>query len=241
MPDGAFEPRAAPATLSGDAAHALLQIWLSPSFPVGAFAYSHGLEKAAELGAISDRGTLSAWLRDLIEHGSLRNDAILIACAWRAVCTAGIAALAEIAELALAFQPSAERYLESTQQGRSFLAAIRAAWPCPAIETVPLAPDGAIAYPVAFATAAAGHGIPLGPALRAFAVAVTGNLISAAIRLSVIGQTDGQRLIADLLPVIEHACGRARIATLDDLGGAAFRSDVASLAHETQYTRIFRS
>ena len=109
---------------------AQLLVWLSPAFPVGAFAYSHGLEKAVEKGLIKDRPTLGAWLEDLIDHGSLRNDLILLAAAWRAATRQNAAELSEIAELAAAFQPSAERRLETITQGGSFLLQIDAAWPC---------------------------------------------------------------------------------------------------------------
>lgn len=221
--------------------HGLPQIWLSPAFPVGAFAYSHGLEKAAELGWIKDRVTLEAWLADLVTDGGLRNDLILLAHAWRAVCQRDDAALTHVAELALAFQPSAERYLETTQQGRSFLAQINAAWPTPALARTNDMNTHGVAYPIAVGMAAAAHNVPVADVLRAYALASTGNLVSAALRLSVIGQTDGQRTIAALLPALEAAACYARTATLDDLGGAAFRSDIASLAHETQYTRLFRS
>jgi urease accessory protein len=66
-------------------------------------------------------------------------------------------------------------------------------------------------------------------------------LVSAAVRLGPIGQTDGQRILAALMPTIRETAKRASDSTLDDLGSAAFRSDLASLRHETQYTRLFRS
>ena len=100
---------------------------------------------------------------------------------------------------------------------------------------------GAVPYLVAVATAAAGHGIPLGPALEAFTLGFVQNLVSAAVRLGVIGQTDGQRIIAALIPAVQELAAFAAESTLDDLGGAAFRSDLAALRHETQYSRLFRS
>lgn len=220
---------------------ALLQVWLSPAFPVGAFAYSHGLELAVERGWVRDRATLTAWLVDLIGLGSLRNDLVLLAEASRVTSTGDAAALAGVAELAAAWQPSAERHLEATQQGASFLTQIDAAWPCAAVAGLKARVQEAVTYPVAVGVAAAGHGIALDAVLMAYALAFVANLVSAAIRLSVIGQTDGQRAIAALLPQIEVAAKFAATSTLDDLGGAAFRSDIASLAHETQYSRLFRS
>src|SRR5690606_13924952 len=101
--------------------------WLSPGFPVGAYAYSHGVEWAVETGDIRDEATLLTWLSDALEHGAGRNDAILLAHASRALGDNN--ALAAVNELALALAPSQELRLETAQQGRSFLDAVLAAWP----------------------------------------------------------------------------------------------------------------
>ena len=228
-----------PVTL-GDVPAQLL-VWLSPAFPVGAFAYSHGLEKAVEKGLIKDRATLSSWIEDLIAHGSLRNDLILLAAAWRASTRQNAAELSEVAELAAALQPSAERRLETITQGGSFLLQIDAAWPCAAVGLLRAAHAGDIAYPIAVGVAAAGHDLSLAPTLLGYGMAFVGNLLSASIRLSVIGQTDGQRVTAALLPHLQEAATRAADSTLDDIASATFAADLASMQHETQYTRLFRS
>ena len=230
---------------------ALLQIWLSPAFPVGGFAYSHGLEKAVENGWIVGRAGLEAWLGDLVEVGSPRNDLILLAVAWRTTTDRADDALHACAETGLALQPSAERHLEATQQGQSFLAQIEAAWPvtgagagadaAAARDWRTIVGDIAPTYPVAVGFAAARHGIALGDTLLAYAIAFVGALTSAAIRLGVVGQTDAQRVTAALLARLRAAVAVAEAAALDDLGGAAWRSDLASLQHEAQYTRLFRS
>jgi len=222
-------------------AHLPLMVWLSPSFPVGAFAYSHGLEWAFEAGDLHDAATLRDWLEALVVHGSLRNDLILFACAFRAAVDRDEAALAETAELALALANSAERRLETVTQGNAFVAAARAAWPCAAIDHLRARWAGDIAYPVAVACASAGHGVPLLPALEAYGLAFVANLVSASVRLGIIGQTDGQRITAGLVPALHQAAAAAEAATLDDIGGCALRSDLASLRHETQYSRLFRS
>lgn len=222
-------------------AHLPLMIWLSPSFPVGAFAYSHGLEWAFEAGDLTDAATLADWLDALVLHGSLRNDLILFANAWRAAGEGDGKALAEIAELALALANSAERRLETVTQGNAFVAAIRAAWPCPALEALRGAWQGDVAYPVAVAVASAGHQVPLLPALEAYGLAFVANLVSASVRLGIVGQTDGQRVTAALVPALHGAAAAASMASLDDLGGCTLRSDLAALRHETQYSRLFRS
>jgi urease accessory protein len=222
-------------------AHLPLMVWLSPSFPVGAFVYSHGLEWAHEAGDLTDASTLQDWLEVLVRHGSLHNDLVLFACAWRACAQADDAALAEIAELALALATSAERRLETVTQGNAFILAARAAWPCAGFDRLRAAWDGDVAYPLAVAVAANGHEVPLRPALEAYGLAFVANLISASVRLGIVGQTDGQRITAALVPALHKAAARAEVATLDDLGGCALRSDLASLRHETQYSRLFRS
>lgn len=223
------------------ALHLPLMIWLSPSFPVGAFAYSHGLEWAFECGDLHDAQTLQDWLLDLVRHGSLANDLILFAVAHRAVSVRDEAALAEAAELALALANSAERRLETVTQGNAFVAAARAAWPCAALDEIARAWPGDIAYPVAVAATSAGHGVALDAALEAYALAFIANLVSASVRLGIVGQTDGQRITARLVPSLHAAAVVAQAQGLDDLGGCALRSDLAALRHETQYSRLFRS
>ena len=222
-------------------AHLLLMTWLSPAFPVGAFAYSHGLEWAHEAGDVTDAASLEAWLCDLLAHGAARNDAILFAVAYRAAEAGDGPVLAEVAELALALAGSEERRLEATTQGDAFAAAVARSWPCGAVDLLKEAWSGPVAYPVAVAAAAAGHGIPLAEALEAFVLGFVGNLVSAAVRLGVVGQTDGQRVIAALIPQVRELARLAQDSSLDDVGACAFRSDLSALAHETQYTRLFRS
>ncbi len=218
-----------------------LLVWLSPSFPVGAFAYSHGLEWAVEAGDINNAATCESWISDLLVHGSGNNDAIIMAAAHRAITIRDRAALGEVAELAVAMQPSSERHLEATAQGNAFLTAARAAWEVPSLAFLKSAWDGDVAYPVAVGALSAGHDIPLSTTLDAFLLAFSATLVSAAVRLGPIGQTDAQRILAALMPTIRKTAILASTSTLDDLGSAAFRSDLASLRHETQYTRLFRS
>jgi urease accessory protein len=217
-----------------------LLLWLSPAFPVGAFAYSHGLEWAVEAGDLTDAASLRGWLADLLEFGAPRSDAALFAGAFGAAAAADWREVDEINELALALANSAERRLETAAQGTAFLAAMRAAWACPALERLPAAGEP-VAYPVAVAVAAAGHRLAAEPALQAFALGLLANLASAAVRLGVIGQSEGQRILAGFLPEVRRLARRAAGAGLDDLGSCAFRSDLAAIRHETQYSRLFRS
>jgi urease accessory protein len=218
-----------------------LMAWLSPAYPVGAFSYSSGIEWAVEAGDIKDAQTLQAWLAVLLAGGSGFADAVFFVHAHRAIAGKDNAALRAVAELAAAFVSSKERFLETTTQGRAFLEATHAAWPCEALERLGATWDEPVALPVAVAVACAGHGVPCNAALHAFLHALTANWISAGVRLIPLGQTDGQRVLAALEETVRATAGRALRRPLDELGSAAFRADLASMRHETQYTRLFRS
>jgi len=205
-----------------------LLAWLSPAFPIGAYAYSHGLEWAVEAGDISDEPTALAWLRDLLHHGTGRADAILVRHALQAA--ADPAALDSLAELAEALTPARERRAETQDQGAAF-----------ALAAAPWGDIQAAPYPVAFGALAGRHGIAAPLAVAAYLQAFAANLISAAVRLIPLGQTAGLRLLAALQPDTVAVTAATAAATLDDLGGCALRSDVAAMRHETQYTRLFRS
>ena len=218
-----------------------LLAWLSPAYPVGAYAYSHGLEWAAEVGGIFDETSLMAWLTDVLEHGVGRNDAILLVAAHQAAMAGNHPALSEVNDLALALAPSQELRLETSQQGRSFLDTTLAAWPTALLSPLAQHLDGEVAYPVAVGLAAGAHGIPLPATLEAFLLAFMQNLVSAALRLAPIGQTGGTRVLAGLAPDVAALAREVPHLTRDDLGSATFRADLGSFLHETQYTRLFRS
>jgi urease accessory protein len=218
-----------------------LMAWLSPAYPVGAFSYSSGIEWAVEARDIIDAATLQRWLAVMIGEGGGVCDAVCLAHAHRAIEHDENAALRSVAELAATFAQSKERHLETTAQGRAFLDTTRAAWPTPALDRLLAAWDGPIALPIAVGVACAGQGIALAPALHAYLHALAANLISTGVRLIPLGQTDGQRVLAALEPVVAATVARALATARDDVGSAAFRSDIASMRHETQYTRLFRS
>ncbi len=233
----------APGGLPDNEAAALyrLMTWLSPSFPVGAFSYSSGIEWAVEAGDVTDAESLQGWLASMLADGAGFCDGVFLAHTHRAASSGDDAALGGIAELAAAFAPSRERHLETSAQGRAFVEIARAAWNCAALDRLIAGCGGTIVYPVAVGLVSAGHAIPLAATIHAFLHAVTSNWISAGARLVPLGQTDSQRVLAQLEPMVGATAARALEASLDDLGTATFRADLASMRHETQYTRLFRS
>jgi urease accessory protein len=221
-----------------------LMAWLSPSFPVGAFSYSHALEAAVEEKFVTDRASLEAWVGAIVEQGAGRSDAGLFCAAWRAVSADDETAFLDTAELAAALRGTSELALESAGPGAAFLSTVRAAWLdlgiapwADRLEKAGIAPS----YCVAVALAASLAEIPLAASLTAYLHAFAANLVSAGVRLIPLGQTDGQRVIAALAPRIAAAAEVALTRPLEDLGSAAPMVDLLSMRHETQYTRLFRS
>ncbi len=208
--------------------HALtLARWLSPGYPVGAFAYSHGLETAIADGRVADEAGLTDWLADLLEHGAGRNDALLLGAAHRA---ADAIELARIDATARAFAASRERVIEAERQGAAF-ARTEAA--------VTGGPDTPLIHPVAIGARAARHGLPLRPTVALYLHGFMANLVSAALRVMPLGQTGGQRVQIALAPLCERLAAEAGHGTLDDLSSTSFLGDIASMRHETQQPRIF--
>ncbi len=221
-----------------------LMTWLSPSFPVGGYSYSHGIEFAVEDGLIADRDGLARWVEAIIVFGAGRNDATLFRAAWQAVTDDDPATLNRAAEMADALRATPETALESSAQGQAFLDTLSAVWPDPGFRKwagALAAMDRPPAYAVAVGVAAAVAKVPLGHAIIAYLHAIAANLISAGVRLVPLGQTDGQLAQAALEAPVRAAAERAMSRPLDDFGAAAPMVDWTSMKHETQYTRLFRS
>jgi urease accessory protein len=221
-----------------DAALYRLLSWFSPMFPIGAFSYSHGLETAVANGSVHDRHSLQGWIAAVLAHGVGRIDAGILREAHWAALAADIEALDAANRRGLAFRATAELALESTAQGEAFLATCRAAWPDPRLDRWAA---GRVCYAAAVGAATGCAGISLGGALTAYLQAMAANLVSAGLRLGLVGQTDGQRILAALEPIIGAAAASALTRDASAFGGATFAVDLASIAHETQYTRLFRT
>lgn len=226
--------------MTTEAALFRLLTWLSPAYPVGAYTYSHALEWAVEEGRVRDRAGLVAWLEAVLRHGSGWADAVLLAHAHRAVAERDEAGWREVRATALALAPTAELALETRAQGEAFARASLAAWPDPE-GRLPGMLAGPMTYPLAVAAVAACHGLPLALVLPAYLQAFAANLVSAAVRLVPLGQTDGQRSIAALESAVAEVAAAAPLLLLDELGTATLMVDLSSMRHETQYTRLFRS
>jgi urease accessory protein len=215
--------------------------WLSPSYPTGAFSYSHGIEYAVEARLVTDRATLVDWIAHILGHGAGWADAVLFARAYDAAAAGDDAALDAIADYAAALRATSETALESAQQGAAFLAVTRSAWPDPLLERFVARRNGApVTLAVALALAAVER-VERRPALVGLLHAFAAALVSAGVRLVPLGQTDGQRAIADLTATVLATADAALACPLEALGMAAPMVDWTCMKHETQYTRLFRS
>lgn len=217
-----------------------LMAWFSPSYPIGAFSYSHGIEYAVEAGWVRNAAALTDWIAHILRHGAGFVDAVLLKEAYAAADNA--ATLDELADLAAAWRGSQEMALESSQQGGSFLAITRAAWGASALDDfAALREDRPVALCIAVGVAAAAHRLDVKAVTAAYLHAFAANLVSAAVRLIPLGQTDGQRALAALLPVVDSVVECALACPLNECGTASPMVDISSMMHETQYTRLFRS
>lgn len=211
-----------------------LLTWMSPAFPVGAFAWSAGLESAIAERAVIDSATLQNWISGTLAHGGLLTDAILLAHAHRAA--ADPAQLSGLADLCLALAPARERHAETLTIGGSFVLAATA-WPSDVYARLP----PSCPYPIAVGAIAAAHGIGLDAALLGYLTAAVHSQISVAVRLVPLGQSDGLEVMAALEAQIALLAGTAATAGLADLGAIAYAADIAQMRHETLERRIFRS
>ena len=214
-----------------------LQSWLSPSFPVGAYSYSHGVEAAIEGGLVTDAETLRDWLEGLLRFGSGASDAILLSEAWRHASAGDAEALGGLTEVATALIPTAELRLEAASQGTAFVKTVSAAWG--EIEQVVLPP--APPLPVAYGAVTAAAGIALELAGPLYVQAFVHNIVSAAVRAVPLGQTDGQRVIAALEACVDDVWRASEGCGADDIGTAALMAEWSSMQHEAMDGRLFRS
>lgn len=207
----------------------ILSQWFSPAYPLGSFAYSHGIETAIQDERITSAQSLEVWLRDVLEHGTGHMDAIFVQAAYACEDAAAVHALDAQAR---AFAPGAERLMESVQQGDAFARTTQAVWRA---ELPPLT------FPVAVGYAARALDLPVQLTATLYLQAFISNLVSCAVRLVPLGQTEGQSVLHHLSPLCAEVSARAGEEGLDGLMSAAFASDIAAMRHETLNHRIFRT
>ncbi len=220
---------AGPMATPTDADILTLTQWLSPAYPVGGFAYSHGLEAAIDRGTVANSQDTEAWISDVLEHGSGWNDALFVVAAFKALDKDE---LINVDVTARAFCATSERLMETELLGQAFGNVTKGVWELDL---------GQFTYPVSIGRAAKLQNLPLLLTTKMFLQAFATNLVACATRLVPLGQTDAQRLIRQLTPLCAQIAENAEKASLDELSSTAFLGDIAAMKHETQYSRIFRT
>jgi urease accessory protein len=201
--------------------------WLSPAFPTGGYAYSHGLEWAVAQGEVTDGAGVEQCLSDILRFGAGRTDAILLAHALEPD-----ADLDALSDLARALAPSAERLTETEHQGAAFALATGS---LQGLAHVPRP------LPLAVGQAAKSLGLPKILVISLYLHSFAANLVACATRFVPLGQNEGQRVLAALHPLIQKIAQDAMTASLESIATSAFRADVASMLHETLDVRIFKT
>ncbi len=220
---------AGPMATPTDADILTLTQWLSPAYPVGGFAYSHGLESAIDRGTVANSQDTEAWISDVLEYGSGWNDALFVVAAFNALDKDE---LINVDVTARSFCATSERLMETELLGQAFGNVTKGVWELDL---------GHFTYPVSIGRAARLQNLPLLLTTKMFLQAFASNLVACATRLVPLGQIDAQRLIRQLTPLCAQIAEKAKKASLDELSSTAFLGDIAAMKHETQYSRIFRT
>ncbi|SMO36469.1 urease accessory protein [Paracoccus laeviglucosivorans] len=198
--------------------------WLSPAFPTGGFAYSHGLEQAMSDG-LRDADAVADWVAQVLRHGGGWTDAVLLSLVLRGGDADALA------DTCRAMSGTSERLAETMDQGRALAATLSALG-----HTMPPRP-----LPVAVGVAARDLGLPVPEVIAHYLHAFAANLISAATRFLPLGQAQSQAALAGLHGLIAELANHAAQATETSLETATFSADLAAMRHETLDVRIFRT
>lgn len=197
--------------------------WLSPAFPLGSFAYSHGLETVIEDGDVRDSEALTAWISDILEYGTGFVDAVLLAQSLSGH---------DLGEYAVALAASKERLIETQAQGCAFVDTVNA---------LTGAQNAHAPLPVAVGVAAGRLSLSPVEVLSLYLHAFSSNLVSVGVRFVPLGQTEGQVALAALHPTIMDVAERAAQAEMSNISSAGFGADLSAMRHETQEVRIFKT
>lgn len=230
----------------------LLQL-ASPTLPVGAYSYSEGLEALVDTSTIANKDCLGHWLEQEVRYGAIRIEAAVMVRAYSSVHNNDLKALGYWNEWLSAAKETEELRQQSWQMGRSL---VRLLLDLQLVDFPPNQEESASGksvrsllkevnlpchYAIAFGIAAAHWQIPISETLLGYLHSWATNLINAGVKLVPLGQTAGQQLLLSLQPILSSAAKEILTLPDDDLNSCGWGLALASMAHENQYTRLFRS
>lgn len=216
----------------------LLQL-TNASLPIGAFSYSEGLETLVETGVVRTPSALQAWLQDSLDLGAIRVEAAVMLRARAAACQQDAPGVLAWHDWLTASRESRELHDQSLQMGQSLLRLLGAL--PPGLPAWAAAWQDPVHFPIAFGLAAALWDIGADTAVLGYLQSWAANLVSAAVRLVPLGHTDGQRVLAQLGDTILAAAGNIPSLADDEFVACNWGLALASMSHETLYSRLFRS
>lgn len=226
--------------MSNDPLLSLLQL-ASPALPVGAYSYSEGIETLSQNRIITTSDDLLGWLSAELTHGGILVEAAVMQWSYQAIAHREFDRLRYWNQWLSAFRETAEMRSQSWQMGRSLLRLFSNLEPAIA-EQFPASLHGeSCNFAIAYSLVAHGWKIPVEDAGIAYLHSWAANLISAAVRSVPLGQTEGQRLLKDLKDPIQSAHAAVQAMKEDDSMAWGWGVSLASMRHETLYSRLFRS
>jgi urease accessory protein len=219
---------------------ALLQL-TSPALPVGAYSYSEGLEALVDRQLIINANQLQLWLTECLTTGSISIEAAILLRAYRARKGDDLESLSYWNHWLSATRESYELQQQNWQMGRSLWKLMRDLQPQVSWAELEVALGENCNFAIVFALAAVERGIDEHTLLIGYLYSWASNLVGAGVKLIPLGQTDGQRLLLELGKPLMAAVDQTLVLQDKDLFSCNWGLALASMTHETQYSRLFRS
>ena len=200
----------------------ILQIWFSSSFPIGSYAYSHGLEALIDNKKIKNKDEVKEYLNALLFFGTLRNDFIFIKSIYDGE---------EIDELILASATSKERKIEMIDMGNSFRKIMKDSWGLALPENT--------SFIYCLAKAGLYFNINFDDLIKFYLQSFISNLINVCVKHIPMSQKDGQIINVNFIDQIQKFLTQSKHLTLNDVGSTFFIGDIFSIKHERLESRIY--
>ena len=202
--------------------HQILQVWFSSSFPIGSYAYSHGLEALIDDKKIKNKDDVNEFLDALLFYGTLRNDYIFMKSIYKGE---------EINELILASASSKERKIEMIDMGNSFRKIMKDSWELSLPENT--------SFIYCLAKAGLHFDIKFDDLIKFYLQSFISNLINVCVKHIPMSQKDGQSLNVIFINQIQEFLSHSDKLTLKDIGTTFFIGDIFAIKHEYLDSRIY--
>lgn len=210
---------------------------VSPSLPVGSYSYSQGLEWAVEAGWVSDEKSLQAWLQSVLDNSLCPVDVPLLNLLYQAFTEGDEQQVCLLNETVHACRETKELRNEERQRGQALASLLDHFHLC-SREKKDLACRSFVG---GYALAAHCWDVPCSDAVLGYLWSWLENQVLSGIKIIPLGQSQGQKILDRLIPLLSGIAEKGKAIPLAEIGGAATALSIGSMLHETQYTRLYRS